>query len=194
MQFSVTFRQMETSDKLKDHAFDRVKRLKKYFPDPITANVVLGVERYRQKADVNIMLHNGLMLKGQDVSEDMYQSIDKAMDKIERQIRKYKDRIRRHKPKTGPNISVRHNIVQAAAEPEFSVEAEAEADEVAMPRVIRTSEFSAKPMSLEEAIMQLELRNSTFLVFANSDTGAINVVYRREDGDYGLIETAAQSV
>ncbi len=185
MQFSVTFRKMDPSDAIREHAYERIQRLQKYLTDPITANVVLDVERYRHKVDVNIVLHNGLLLKAEEATDDMYKSIDRAVEKLERQVRRYKDRIRRHKPRTGPEVSIRHNVL-AAPEPEQSG---IEEEELAVPEVVRTSEFTARPLTIEEAIMQLDLESRAFLVFTNAETKAVNVVYRREDGNYGLIET-----
>jgi putative sigma-54 modulation protein len=189
---------MDTTDAIKKYAEDKVLKIKKYFPDPINAHVVLSTEKYRQKADINITLHNGLVLKGKESTEDVYSSIDRAVDKIERQVRKYKDKIKRHKPQNGPQIPVRHNILQAAEalqpREEMPEPVPKIVDEEKIPRVVRTSEFSAKPMTVEEALMQLDLRNSTFLVFTNADSRAINVVYRREDGNYGLIETDSKAI
>ncbi len=185
MQFSVTFRRMEPSDAIRQHAHERIQRLQKYLADPITANVVLDVERYRHKVDVNIVLHNGLLLKAEEATDDMYKAIDRAVEKLEKQVRRYKDRIRRHKPHPGPEVSIRHNVL-AAPEPEETM---VEEEELPVPKVVRTSEFTARPMTVDQAIMQLDLRNSSFLVFTNAETKAVNVVYRREDGNYGLIET-----
>ncbi len=195
MQFSVTFRKMDTTEALKSYAEEKVGKIKKFFPEPITAQVVLSKEKYRQRADINITLNNGLLLKGKDSSEDVYSSIDRAVEKIERQVKKYKDKIRRHKPQQGPQIPVRHNILQAMEEAntEDSPQPQIMEDD-AVRKVVRTSEFQAKPMTVEEAIMQLDLRDSAFLVFTNADSRAINVVYRREDKNYGLIETDSQAI
>lgn len=195
MQFSVTFRKMDTTEALKSYAEEKVGKIKKFFPEPITAQVVLSKEKYRQRADINITLNNGLLLKGKDSSEDAYSSIDRAVEKIERQVKKYKDKIRRHKPQQGPQIPVRHNILQAMEEAntEDSPQPQIMEDD-AVRKVVRTSEFQAKPMTVEEAIMQLDLRDSAFLVFTNADSRAINVVYRREDKNYGLIETDSQAI
>src|SRR5215813_2371099 len=98
MQFSVTFRHMDATDAIKEYAREKVERIKKYFPDPIHAHVVVSCERgYQHLADVNIQLHNGLILQGSEVTEDMYSSIDLVMAKIERQCRRYKEKIRGHK-------------------------------------------------------------------------------------------------
>jgi len=195
MQFSVTFRKMDTTEALKSYAEEKVGKIKKFFPEPITAQVVLSKEKYRQRADINITLNNGLLLKGKDSSEDAYSSIDRAVEKIERQVKKYKDKIRRHKPQQGPQIPVRHNILQAMEESNIEEAPQPQMlEDDAVRKVVRTSEFQAKPMTIEEAIMQLDLRDSAFLVFTNADSRAINVVYRREDKNYGLIETDSQAI
>lgn len=194
MKFSVTFRKMESTDAIKQYAEEKVKKIKRFFPDPINANVVLAMERYQHRADVTITLHNGLVLKGQNISDDMYSSIDLAMSKIEKQVRRYKDKIRSHKPATGPQIPFRVNVIEEEfdplpePEPEPMLQDELGAD--LMSKVIRTDEHTAQPMSVEEAVMQLNLMNNAFLVFTNSDNQSINVIYRRNDGNYGLIDTA----
>lgn len=206
MQFSVTFRKMDATDAIKQYVQEKVKKIKRFFPDPINAHVVLSLERYQHRADVNITLHNGLVLKGQDASDDMYSSIDLAMAKIEKQVRRYKDKIRSHKPQTGPQVAFRRDVIQDEETREEAVEAPPER-EVARPpapappmvveetgsgkapRVIKSDSYLARPMSVEEAVMQLNLMNNAFLVFTNATSNAINVIYRRNDGNYGLIDT-----
>src|SRR5215510_9822883 len=114
MQVSVTFRHMEGSDALKDHAREKLEKIKKYFPDPIMAHVVLSTERgYQHCADVNIQLHNGLLIKANETTEDMYSSIDLVMAKIERQVVRYKEKIRGHKPKSDlSTIPIAHSIIE----------------------------------------------------------------------------------
>lgn len=176
MQVSVTFRKMEPSDSLKDYATDKIMRLKKYITSPADVNVVLAKQKYRYIADIKV-ISRGIVMRGEENSEDMYSSIDLALDKIERQARKYKDKIRQYEPvKLGEEIKVRHDIL------------EQEPPEEEGPRVIRTSEFHAKPMSVDEAIMQMDLLNNDFLVFTNASTRDVNVIYRRQDGNVGLIE------
>ena len=192
MKFSVTFRKMDPTDAIKQYAEEKVKKIKRFFPDPINANVVLALERYQHRADVTITLHNGLVLKGQNTSDDMYSSIDLAMTKIEKQVRRYKDKIRSHKPATGPQLPFRVDVIEEEpepiAEPDPPVVNEIPPD--LMSKVIRSDEHTAQPMSVEEAVMQLNLMNNAFLVFTNSANQAINVIYRRNDGNYGLIDTA----
>jgi putative sigma-54 modulation protein len=191
MQFSLTFRKMDATDAIKQYAEEKVKKIKRFFPDPINAHVVLSMERYKHRADINITLHNGLVLKGQESSDDMYSSIDLAVAKIEKQVRRYKDKIRSHKPAPGPEISFRRDVIEEeGAELAAVVAAPPAPSEPVLPKVIRSDSFTARPMSVDEAVMQLNLMNNNFLVFTNAQSQAINVIYRRTDGNYGLIDTA----
>jgi putative sigma-54 modulation protein len=194
MQFSVTFRHMEATDAIKEYAREKVERIKKYFPDPIMAHVVFSTERgYQHVADVNIQLHNGLAIKGRETTEDMYSSIDLVMAKIERQVRRYKEKIRGHKARADlSSIPVLYSVI--AGEEETAEAAEAEKRGTAPPasagaNIIKSQKFPAHAMSVDEAVMQLNLLGEQFLVFRNGETGQVNVVYKRDDGNYGLIET-----
>lgn len=197
MHLSFTFRSLEASDALKEYARDKLERIHKYFPEPIKVHVVFSQQRgYLHAADVQITLHNGLLVKGMEANEDYYTAIDLVVAKIERQLRKYKDRIRDHKPASGPERSVMHRVVAYEATSELGTAPAAAAqpaDEAAKaalrPRIIKEEKFTARPMSVEEAIMRMNLLHESFLCFNNVETHEINVVYRREDGTYGLIET-----
>lgn len=198
MQFSVTFRRMEATNALKQYAKERVERIKKYFPDPISVHVVMSTERgYSHRADVNVKLHNGLKLAGHEATENMYSSIDLVIAKIERQVRKYKDKLREHKVKTQFSpLQWTHSVLADAPLVEIAEEAaevtSPEQDVAAAAQVVeRTEKFHADPMMVSRAIMQLNLLHEQFLVFRNADTGQVNVVYRRGDGTFGLIETPA---
>lgn len=185
MQLSVTFRHMEGSDALKDHARERLEKIKKYFPDPIMAHVVLSTERgYQHCADVNIQLHNGLLIKGSEATEDMYSSIDLVMAKIERQVRRYKEKIRGHKERTDlSSMPIAYHVLSEESEETPGDGQQAEAS------IIHTEHIPARTLSVDEALMQLNLAGQSFLVFRNSQSSHVNVVYRRDDGKYGLIET-----
>src|SRR6476646_8200622 len=117
MQLSVTFRYMDTNDALRDYAKEKVERIRKYFPDPIKAHVVLVCDRgYNHTADVMITLHNGLVIKGVETTEDMYSSIDLVMAKIERQVRRYKEKIRGPRPvgEAAHEREMHHSVVSLA--------------------------------------------------------------------------------
>jgi len=177
MQITTTFRHLESSDALKSYAEEKLERIKKYIDEPIIAQVFLNVEKIRHSAEVTLTA-KGITIKASEETNDMYAAVDAVVDKIERQLRRYKERIKDHKP--APEAlerKVRKSIVEAES-----------IEQRRTPVVIRTKTFSIKPMSVEEAVMQMDLLHKDFLVFTDSSTDSINVIYRRKDGDYGLIE------
>ena len=200
MQLSITFRHMDASDFLKSYAREKVERVNRYLDRAGEAHVTLSLERHLHNAD--IVIHSGSwVLRGKEKSEDMYASIDLAMDKIERQLRRYKDKLKNHHDKRFEHHQdgvvqqhkIRHNVIEVLTpnHEEAQTEAPATPAEPVVPRVIRSNEFLARAMSIEEAVMQMDLMNNDFLVFTNAETREMNVVYRRKDGHYGLLETGA---
>lgn len=193
MQLAVTFRHMDATPALKEYAREKVERINKYFPDPIKAHVVLSTDGgFTHVADVMITLHSGFVLKGQETTEDMYSSIDLVMAKIERQVRRYKEKLldRRVSLVEGRGArEVQHQVIEmpetASARPETPPAAAAAPNF----QVVKKQKFVAQPLTVEEAIIQLNLLHDEFLVFENAQTHEVNVVYRRKDGSYGLIET-----
>lgn len=179
MQITTTFRHMEPSDPLKSYAEEKLERVKKYIDEPIVAQVFMTVEKIRHMAEVTLTA-KGITIKASEETNDMYAAIDAVVDKIERQMRRYKERIKAHKPAT----DTRERQVQK------SIVAAESIDQSREPVVIKTKTFSIKPMSVEEAVMQMDLLHKDFLVFTDAATESINVIYRRKDGNYGLIEPA----
>jgi len=203
MQLNITFRQFGSSDSLKEYAKEKVERVNKYLDRAGEAHVVLSLERHLHHAEITI--HSGSwVLRGREKSEDMYASIDLAMDKIETQLRKYKEKIKNHHGRERVHhrqnlvnqAKVRHKIFELpeedqvqAAEPAQAAPS-APATEPAQPatRIVRTSDITVKPMSVDEAVMQMNLMNQEFYIFQHATTHEVCVVYRRkEDGQYGLI-------
>ncbi len=182
MQTNITFRNLEATEAIKSYARDKVDRVHKYLEGSSEAHVVLAVDRHQHQADITI--HAGhFFLRGREVSTDLYASIDLAMDKIERQLKRYKEKIkhRRSLPHhNGVDIQVRHDVVEWEAEAKIE------------PRVVKSTEFPAKPMSVDEAVMQMDLIENDFLVFQNANSREVNVIYRRDDGNYGLIEAKSR--
>lgn len=175
MQIIVSFRHIEPSDTLKQYAEDKLSRLKKFLEEPIEAHVVLKVEKFRHTAEVSVDAP-GVRLNSVEQTEDMYSSIDLLVDSLEVQARKGKEKVRRRRPNSA-----------SAANAEFGKEAQQAVDEE--PRVIRAEQVYAKPMHLDEAVVELNLSTGEFMVFTNRSTNRINVLYRRKDGNLGLIET-----
>ena len=194
MQFAVTFRHMEPTDALKSYARERMERVKKYLPDPIACHVVLSTERHNHRIDVSFQLHNGLSIAGHETTENMYSSIDLVIAKIERQVRKYKGKLEgmKARPHHVQALPWSHSIIDEAFAHENGTNghsAEAPAPEASF-TVVKTEKFHAQPMSVSDACVQLNLLNEPFLVFRlDGNDGRVAVVYKREDGSYGLIET-----
>ena len=200
MQFAVTFRHMEPTEALKSYARERMERVRKYLPDPITCHVVLSTERHNHRIDVTFQLHNGLSVAGHETTENMYSSIDLCIAKIERQVRKYKGKLEgmKARPHHVHALPWSHSIVSEAfdglnGEPNGPAAAPDQEHGTSMPapefKVVKTEKFHAQPMSVADAIVQLNLLHEPFLVFRHDTDGRVAVVYKREDGAYGLIET-----
>jgi ribosome hibernation promoting factor len=177
MQISVTFRHVESSEALKDYATKKLSKMERYIDSPMEANVVLGIEKFRHQADITVT-GDGLKIKGREETGDMYSAIDLAMEKIEKQLKRFREKPR--SIKTGRNLKIlgaRLNVI-AATSPE----------ETTSPHIIRSRSMEAKPMDIDEAVMQLKSGNDEILVFTNSQSTALNILYRRRDGNFGLIE------
>jgi putative sigma-54 modulation protein len=168
---------METSEPVRNYVEEKLPKVKKYIDEPIEAQVVLSVEKkIRHKAEVSLTA-KGVTIKATDETADMYAAIDGVLDKLDRQLKRYKDKIKKHKPLTGKERRVEKTIFLA----------ESIDQGVNEPSIIKTDSFHVKPMSVDEAVMQMDLLEKEFLVFTDSTSEEINVVYRRKDGNYGLI-------
>ena len=181
MQITVTGRHMELTPTLKDHVQSKISKLNKYFENILEAHVVLAVEKYRHIAEITIHL-DGVNINSKGETNDMYASIDQVLEKIERQIMKRKSK--HHTPSNRKeNIDQKLSDSLNAAEEKKSFEAEKIAGQI-----VKSLKFEPKPMSSSEAVLQLKVSQNEFLVFANSATNVINVVYKKKDGNFGLIE------
>jgi len=177
MQIQVTFRHVDSSEAVKEYAREKVGKLQKYLDGPVEANVTLSVEKHRHEADV-VVVAGGVKIHGRETTGDLFSSLDLVTDKLEKQIKRYRDKIK----------SFDRNSRKGEEKP-FKVDVfEAESVAEPQPRVIKTKKLVAKPMVVDEAVMQLDLSQSDFLVFINARTDALNVIYRRSDGNFGLIE------
>lgn len=184
MQVSVTFRHMDSSDPLRDYATEKVlKTTKKYLRRPEEAHVILSATK--RLHDVEITIHaKHFDVAAHSANDDCYAAIDGAMSKLEAQLRKHHDRLNDHKGKRAQSISDPTMVPVEV----FAPVAE---DDEGPARVVESENIPAKPLSVEDAILQLELRHAEFLVFRNSGTDSISVLYRRRDGNYGLISPNA---
>ncbi len=179
MQVNITFRHLEPTEALKSHVKGRVEHVQRYIDRPSEAHAVLHVENLAHHAEITVKAGR-FLLRGSAKSKDMYASIDEAADKIERQLLKHKGKLADHKNGThgeAAPVEVRHDVLDIIDHPERPSH-----------RVVKSTAFQARRMTVDDAILQLDLLGSHFFVFQNFDDGAFNVVYRREDGSLGVIE------
>lgn len=183
LHLTVSGKNVQVTPALRDHAERKVGSLQKYFDDgrPLRAEVVLATERERHIAEVTIQV-GSLLVRGVGKTDDMYVSIDAAADRIARQVRKYKTRINRGLKEASKSAKA---AAQAAA---VAVPVDVGGDDAEEPRVVRVKRFAFKPMTVDEAILQMELLGHDFFVFTDGASGDVNVLYRRRDGNYGVIE------
>ena len=174
MNLNFAGKNVEVTQALRDVTEKKLGKLDKYFQRDIVGNVTFSTEKNRKIIEVTINLP-GTILRAEESSDDMYASIDKAVDILERQIRKYKTRLQKRYKN---NETIRFENVQPLPVEEYNEK----------PTLVRKKKFILKPMSSEEAILQMELLRHNFFVYQDAETEEISVIYKRKDGNYGLIE------
>ena len=177
MRLEVRGKNIEVTDALREYATKRLSKLERYIDDVKVAQVTLSVEGEDHKVEVTIPL-NGVILRGEETNEDMYTAIDMVEEKLEKQIDTYQTRLYRSYRGAGHKQAVQEEAKRQLAQEEAPEKF----------KIVRTKRFALKPMDEEEAIMQMNLLGHNFFVFHNAETEEVNVVYKRKDGNYGLIE------
>jgi putative sigma-54 modulation protein len=185
MNIKITGRHMELSDALKVYIENALKKVKVHFDKAIDVDFILDVEKHRHIAEVNLHA-NGVRIHSKEASSDMYASVDAVLEKLEKQARKYKDRINRHQPRTTREERSYQYAIVAVEPTNGDGDHPEQAEEKHL--VVNREKLPMKPMSLEEAVMQLNLVDDPFVVFSNAETAQVNVLYSRGDKTYGLIE------
>ena len=173
MRIKITGRNIELTEGLKAAVEDKLNKLEKYFTPDTDVYVTLSVEKERQKVEVTIPV-KGNYIRSEQVSDDMYVSIDLVEEVIERQLKKYRTK-----------LVTRQQSAASVFKKDFLEEQSEEDEEI---KIIRTKKFDMKPMYPEDACVQMELLGHDFYVFINAETEDVNVVYKRKDNTYGLIE------
>ncbi len=172
MNIKITGKNMELTQSLRDAVTEKLNKLERYFTPDTDVNVTMSIEKERQKIEVTIPV-KGRIIRSEQVSNDMYVSIDLVEEVIERQLRKYKNKIIDKKQSAV-------NFQKSYIDNEYL-----ENEEI---RIVRNKKFEVKPMYPEDACVQMELLGHSFYVFSNAETGEVNVVYKRKGNTYGLIE------
>lgn len=179
MRIVVKGKNLEVTPALREYAERRAAKVRKFFPDAaeINVEVVLRIERNSQIAEITVHVGN-VVIRAEKGTDDMYASIDACIDRVGSQVRRYKTRLQKRWQGASRVAEVQESSAEAGEAPE----------EDDLPAVVRRKRFAVKPMSVEEALMQMELLGHDFYVFVNSATDEVNVLYRRNDGNVGLLE------
>lgn len=189
---TVTGRNVQVTDAMKDYAIEKISKLERFSARIIDVNVTIEVQKLDHRVDI-VMKVNHLKIKSQAVSTDMYVSIDKAVDKIAAQLRKYKNRLQDHQARNLQAIEMNVNVVGMSGEDEINDEIESESrrlmiDTFIPHQVISKEKKALKQLRVDEAMMKLELSGDHFLIFRSEEDTKLKVIYRRNDGHYGVIE------
>lgn len=173
MKVTITGRNLVITDAIREQVERKLEKFDKYFRGDVEAHATFSVQKGNHIVEVMIPLKNDAVFRAEARTEDMYNSIDEAIDKISKQMKKHKTKIEK---RFHSNDSIRFENIPL--------------EEVKLPEavIVKTKRFGIKPMHPEEAVLQMDLLGHDFFVFLNGDTEEVNVVYRRKDGDYGLIE------
>jgi putative sigma-54 modulation protein len=177
MKVSVTFRNTEGEEWQKEYIEERLKKLKKYIDNPMDVRVVLSVEKFRNVAEINIMA-TGININSKEEDKDMHLAIDNAVDKIERQVKKHKEKIRGHKANN-------NRADEVGLADSFSEDVE----DTLYAKLAETKILVLQPMSIDDAVLEMESTRNRFIIYRDSATENVSLIYRRDDGKYSLIET-----
>lgn len=172
MNIIINGRHLDITQAIRTYSDEKIRKFERYVPNISEAVVTLSVEKYRHKAEVLLRV-NGIMIQAESVTGEIYSSLDEVTEKLERQIKKYKEKLTSRRKESNKHETP-------------STPPKAPTDQHY--RILRKKKFDMKPMNPEEAAMQMDLLDKDFFVFTNDKTSDINVIYRRKDGDFGLIE------
>lgn len=183
MKYNIRGENLEVTDAIRDYIIKKIGKLEGYFDTKPTSDVHVKLSVYNEEQRIEVTIQmTDLLLRAEEENTDLYAATDLVVDKLGRQIRKYKTKVNRKFRQEG---SPKHVFAELEKEAQ---DARQEAEEAPEFEVVRTKRFDLKPMDSEEAIMQMEMLDHTFFVFTNAESGDTNVVYRRKDKRYGLIE------
>ncbi len=178
MRISLTFRNTEGENWQKEYVDERLNKIKKYIDRPMDVHAILSVEKFRNVVEVN-MIADGLNINAKEEAKDMRLAIDNAIDKIERQLKKHKEKIRGHKT----NMTRAEGITADSGEM-------GESEEEQETKLVETRKVVLKPMSLDDAVMEMDVSKQRFIIYRDSSSENVSLIYRRDDGNYTLIETS----
>lgn len=200
LNYNVRGENIEVTPAIRDYVESKVGKIEKYFDEVPEANAHVNLKIYSDrtgKAEVTIPLPN-IVLRAEETSPDLYGSIDLVSDKLERQMRKYKTKVNRKFRRKTADVpdAISPELLEETKglNNEINEEVNGGVEESSEIKIVRTKRFDLKPMNAEEAVLQMEMLGHDFFVFLDADAESTNIVYKRNDGDYGLIETDDMSL
>lgn len=177
MNFNIRGENLEVTQALREFIEKKIGKLERYFDTPLTSNVHVNLSVYNDEQEIEVTIPmTGLLLRAEEQHADLYAAIDLVVDKLERQIRKHKTKV---------NRKFRQQDSTQGIFTDFNTDKEVDEEQI---EIVRTKRFNLKPMDSEEAILQMDMLGHAFFVYTDAETNTTNVVYRRRDGKYGLIE------
>lgn len=183
MNVVITGRHFDITEGMKAHVNDKIAKLNKFHQNILEAHVILSIEKFRHAAEITVVGKN-MRFTATETTSDMYASIDKAIDVLDKQIRKLHDKVKEHRVR---GSAVRIKDIAARI---FAVKGYFKGEKgTAGPKIVETKRVAEKPMSVEEAVEELKISRGEFIVFRNAEDNRAEVIYKRRDGDFGLIKT-----
>jgi len=186
MQLDITGRHIEVTPALREFAEEKLRKLERLLDGPLEVHVVLGIEKHRHMAEIQVKSRTGVF-SGTQETGDLYASIGEVADKLERQALKHKEKMRTRRIKKGPRSPEAAAVMAASAAPE-ALASDPSPEEDDAPRIVRSHRYRIKPLSAEDAVLELEGSAEDVLVFRDAETDGVHVVYRQKDGNFGLVE------
>ncbi|CUI16019.1 conserved hypothetical protein [Candidatus Protochlamydia naegleriophila] len=188
----ITGRQVEITDSMKDYAMEKISKIERFMNRIIDINVVMDIQKIDHRVEI-ILKAGHTKITSQASTQDMYASIDKAVAKLEAQIRRYKSKIQDHHAKSLAIIDMNVNVLRRpTAEEELELEIEEEEGELngeeTVHEIVKQEKRPLKTLTYDEAVMKMELSQDAFLIFKSEEDQKLKVIYRRQDGHYGIIE------
>lgn len=192
---AITGRNVLVTDAMRDYAVEKIAKIERISPRVVNVNLTMEIQRFEQRVDIVAKINN-LKVKSHAVTDDMYASIDKAVEKLEAQLRKYKTKIQNHHARGVKSIDMNVNVVRPHLDDDLAdvnseIEDETIKEDVALYRphkIVAQEKKSLKHLTFDEAIMKMELSQDAFLMFISEDDQKVKIIYRRKDGNYGVIE------
>lgn len=192
---AITGRNVLVTDAMRDYAMEKIAKIERISPRVVNVTVTMDIQRFEQRVDIVAKINN-LKVKSHAVTDNMYASIDKAVDKLEAQLRKYKTKIQNHHARGVKSIDINVNVIQAHLDDEVAdvnsdIDEETNRNEVDLYRphtIVAQEKRDLKHLTFDEAIMKMELSQDVFLVFISEEDQKVKIIYRRKDGNYGVID------